>query len=46
MKKEYLRPQVDYINFYSAEEMTETNGGVSVIPGGGFEEGDKAPEDW
>ena len=44
MKKEYLRPQVDYINFYSAEEMT--SGGVSGIPGGGFEEGDKAPEDW
>ncbi len=45
MKKTYLRPEADYINFYSEEEMT-VDGGVSGVPEGGFGEGTDAPDEW
>ena len=43
MKKKYLAPDVDYIKFYSSEDMTAGDG-QSILEGGN-EEGAPSP-DW
>ena len=44
MKKTYLKPDADYIKFYSDEELTNSTGGSTLEGSNG--EGDNMPDGW